>query len=106
MVIHVPAFAIVEISCALARKLRNSAEGERLAALMIHATFAVEQDVNAALLCKAMASGSSKFLRGADALYVATAEIVGCDLVSWDSEHIQRAGALSPDEWVAANPLS
>lgn len=47
---------------------------------------------------------TSRFLRGGDALYVATAEIAGCVLVSWDKEHIQGAGALSPDDWVIANP--
>jgi len=31
IVIHVPAFARVEVACALARKLRNSDQGERLA---------------------------------------------------------------------------
>lgn len=102
--IHVPAFALVEVACALGRKLRDGAKGQRLANLIFNTTTAKQHAVNAALLGKALAVGSSKFLRGADALYSATAEIVGCDLVSWDNEHIQRAGAVSPDHWVIANP--
>ena len=34
----------------------------------------------------------------------ATAEVLGCGLVSWDKEHLKRAGALTPDDWMAANP--
>lgn len=104
VVIHVPAFALVEVACALGRKLRDGAKGQRLANLIFDTTAAKQHAVNAALLTKSLAIGSSKFLRGADALYSATAEIVGCDLVSWDKEHIQRAGAVSPDHWVIANP--
>jgi len=104
VVIHVPAFALVEVTCALARKLRNAAQGQRLANLIIDASAAEQHAVNATLLSKSLAVGSSKFLRGADALYAATAEIAGCALVSWDKEHIQRAGAFSPDDWMIANP--
>jgi hypothetical protein len=28
----------------------------------------------------------------------------GCPLLSWDSELIARGGALSPRDWLAANP--
>ena len=102
--IHVPTFALVEVACALARKLRDSARGQRLANLILNASAAKQHAVNATLLARSLNIGSSKFLRGADALYVATAEIAGCALVSWDKEHIQRAGAFSPDDWVLANP--
>lgn len=101
---HLPAFAGVEVACALARKLRNAPQGQRLARLIFEASGAKEHPVNATLLGKALAAGTSRFLRGGDALYVATAEIAGCVLVSWDKEHIQCAGALSPDDWVIANP--
>jgi len=104
VVIHLPAFALVEVACALARKLRDAARGQRLAHLIFEATEAKQHAVNATLLAKALAIGSSGFLRGADALYSATAEIAGCVLVSWDHEHLDRAGALSPDDWVIANP--
>lgn len=51
------------------------------------------------MLAKTMALGTTKFLHGADALYSATAEIVGCALVSWNRAHLQRADALTPDDW-------
>jgi predicted nucleic acid-binding protein len=102
--IHVPAFARVELACALSRKLRNAARGQRLASLALAAAHAREHPVNAALLARALSFGASRFLRGADALYCATADLVGCDLVSWDEEHIERAGALTPQDWLIANP--
>jgi len=103
-IIHVPAYARVEVACALARRLRSATKGQRLANLVLAAANANEHPVNAALLAKAVSFGTAKFLRGADALYSATADLAGCDLVSWDKEHIQRAGALTPDEWVIVNP--
>jgi predicted nucleic acid-binding protein len=103
IVIQVPAFARVEVACALARKLRNSLQGERLANLVFKTAGAKEHPVDSMLLAKTL--GTAKFLRGADAMYSATAEIVGCALVSWDKEHLKRAGALSPDDWLVANPL-
>jgi predicted nucleic acid-binding protein len=104
VLIHVPAFARVEVACVLARKLRNSLQGERLASLLFKATGVREYPVNATLLAKASSLGTTQFLRGADALYSATAVMVACDLVSWDKEHLQRAGALTPDGWLIANP--
>jgi predicted nucleic acid-binding protein len=105
IIVHVPAFARVEVACALARKLRNPLQGERLANLVFQTAGAKEHPVNSVLLAKAVALGTTKFLRGADAMYSATAEIVGCALVSWDKEHLQRTGALTPDDWLLANPL-
>ena len=57
VVIHVPAFALVEVACALARKLRHAARGQRLAELVFNATAAKQHAVNASLLTKALAIG-------------------------------------------------
>ncbi len=100
-----PAFARVEVACALARKLRNSVQGERLANLVFKTAGAKEHPVDSMLLAKSLILGTAKFLRGPDAMYSATAEIVGCALVSWDKEHLNRADALTPDDWLVANPL-
>ncbi|NQW99681.1 hypothetical protein HQ447_03410 [bacterium] len=78
--------------------------GVRLTGLAFKTAGAKEHPVNAALLAKALSLGTTKFLRGADALYSATAEIVGGDLVSLDKEHLERAGALTPGDWLIANP--
>lgn len=102
--LHVPALAKLEVACALARKLRDSAEGERLANFVLNATNAKEQAMSTALLAKSLSIGTAKFLRGADAIYIAAAELLRCNLISWDKEHLQRAGAWKPDDWLDANP--
>jgi predicted nucleic acid-binding protein len=48
--------------------------------------------------------GTSQFLRGADALYATTAQQSQGPLISWDNEHLQRAGGITPTDWLAANP--
>jgi predicted nucleic acid-binding protein len=102
--VYVPAFARLEVACALASKLRNSLPAERMANLVFKTAGAEEHPLNATLLAKALSIGTTRFLRGADALYSATAELTACELVSWDKEHLKRAGALTPDEWLLANP--
>lgn len=104
IVVHVPAFARVEVACALARKLRDPGQAERLVNLLFETSGAKEHPVNAALLDKALTIGITRFLRGADALYCATAALVSCELVSWDNEHLRRASARTPDDWLLSNP--
>jgi hypothetical protein len=64
IILHVPAFARVEVACALARKLRNSLQGERLANLVFQTAGAKEHPVNSVLLAKALTLGTTKFLGG------------------------------------------
>jgi predicted nucleic acid-binding protein len=48
--------------------------------------------------------GAHQLIRGADALYVAASSLTGAPLISWDAELVRRAGALTPQDWLAANP--
>lgn len=102
--VHVPAFGLTEIACALSRRLRDPVVSRNLAIRGLAAVRAVELPVDATFLAHATLSGTRDFLRGADALYAAAAEMTGGILVSWDGEHRSRAGALTPTEWIAANP--
>jgi predicted nucleic acid-binding protein len=47
---------------------------------------------------------TSQFLRGADALYAAVAQQSQSQLISWDDEHLKRAGGTTPTDWLATNP--
>jgi predicted nucleic acid-binding protein len=47
--------------------------------------------------------GCRVFLRGADALYAATARVTRTPLIAWDRELIERAGALTPEQWLAGS---
>ena len=62
--------------------------------------------VDARLIGQSVLLGTDSFLRGADALYAAAAQLAEATLVSWDDELIQRAGAFTPAAWLAANPPS
>lgn len=99
-----PAFVLVEIGCALARRTQSAAAG-RLAVerLRQHPLLSL-QPLDDMLLAAAIRLGVHQLLRGADALYAATAELSGAQLVSWDEELIQRAGAVTPADWLAAGP--
>ncbi len=102
--VSIPAFAVTEVACALARRLRVPAAGRQLAKRGFAALKARELPMDAAFLTRSTVSGTDHFLRGADALYAAAAEMEGGALVSWDGEHQKRAGALSPAAWLVANP--
>lgn len=104
--VYVPAFARVEIACALSRRRRDAAAGERLAAQGLAGLRAQELPVDGALLAEALQCGCRNFLRGADALFAATAILTASTLVSLDAEHLTRAGAVSPSAWLAGNPAS
>lgn len=102
--LHGPTFVTVEVACALARRAGDPAIGalvdERLRAhpkLRLH-------PVDERLLEMAREIGVQQMLRGADALYAAAAMIVEAPLVTWDDELVTRAGGLTPERWLAAQP--
>ena len=98
-----PSYVVLESVCALARRVGDSAiaqaAGEKMAE---HPALRLEP-LSEVLLAAAGQLGVDRRLRGADALYAATAERLGCPLLSWDSELITRGGALTPRDWLAAN---
>ena len=100
----IPAFAVAEVACALARKHRNAAVARQLTSAMLTPGSVAHVPVDARLLGISVRLGTGAFLRGADALYAATAHLTGGALVSWDNELIQRTGALTPTAWLVANP--
>jgi predicted nucleic acid-binding protein len=102
--VTLPSYALVEVSCSLARRLRNSAKGRRLARGIMHPTMAQSFAIDDGLLNETEQTGTDLFLRAADALYAAVALISNSTLVSWDNEHINRAGGLTPTSWLLANP--
>jgi predicted nucleic acid-binding protein len=102
--IHAPAFARVEIGCALARRIRDAAAARRLAHAMLAGAQVADVAIDTALLARALHAGTAAFLRGADSLFVATAQAMEAALVSWDDELLRRGGAVTPSDWAAANP--
>ena len=102
--IVVPAFAVVEVACALPRKVSGTARGRELANDILSSANIDQRPVDETLLSAAHQVGTSTFLRGADALYAATAQLTGAQLVSWDNELVRRASAMTPTAWLDSNP--
>ena len=100
----VPAFTSIEVACALARKLQSPALGRRLSEQVMALRVMVYVPVDDDLLQEAWRTGTAQRLRGADALYAATAQMSGAQLISWDRELVERAGALTPTAWLDATP--
>jgi predicted nucleic acid-binding protein len=99
--IALPAFAPLEVACALARRTRNAEGARELAARLLQLSSLEVHEVNVAFLERAGLLGTNAFLRAADALYAAVAERTAGRLVSWDGELIDRAGGMTPDAWLA-----
>jgi predicted nucleic acid-binding protein len=99
----IPEFAVAEVACALSRKYRDPVRARRLALEIVSRGPVEHVEIDTVLLGETLHRGTTAFLRGADALYLATAHLTGTTLVSWDNELVQRAGALTPTDWLAAN---
>lgn len=98
-----PSFVVLESICALARRVRDPRFARAAGAQMIEHPALHLEPMSDALLAEAVRLGVPSTLRGADALYVATASRLGCLLLSWDRELIERGGAQSPRDWLATN---
>lgn len=98
-----PEFARLEVACALARRLRDGAQGQMLAQSLMRRMVTSEVAMTSDFLADAEQLGTRQFLRGADTLYAAVASQSQTQLVSWDNEHLQRAQGITPIEWLEAN---
>ena len=99
-----PSFVVLESVCALGRRIGDPQKARAAGAKMTAHPSLHFEPVTEALLAEALRLGLDHRLRGPDALYAATAVRLGCPLLSWDLELLERGGALSPSDWLAANP--
>ena len=93
LTIYLPSFAQLEIACALARKRRNAEAGRKLALAILASPQITHIEMDAAFLGQAILIGTQTLLRVADTLYAVTAAIYHTQLISWDAELVNRAGA-------------
>lgn len=99
-----PAFGRTEVACALARRLRDGVQAQQLTHVLMNRMVTSEIAMDTAFLTAAENAGTCQFLRGADALYATVAQQSQSPLISWDNEHLQRAGGITPADWLATNP--
>jgi predicted nucleic acid-binding protein len=95
-----PAFLALESICALNRRLSSPTFAAAAAAQIANHPALYRQPLDEELLADAQRIGVERRLRGADALYLATAVRLGCPLLSWDAELCSRGGAWSPRAWL------
>jgi len=104
LLIYGPEFVVLEVASAVARRLRDPIRGRQAAeVLRTHAGLRLYPH-DEHLMRQALRLGTRQLLRGADALYAATAHLTSAQLISWDNELVRRAGALTPTAWLDANP--
>ena len=99
----VPDFAELEVACALSRRMRDGDRGTALARRMVESPVVTLYPMQSSLMRRAVETGTRRLLRGGDAIYAALAAATGGELVSWDEELIQRAGAMTPAAWLERN---
>jgi predicted nucleic acid-binding protein len=93
-------FAVVEIACALARRLRDASRGRVLTEQMLRSPLIEVHPLIPSLISAAIELGTRKLLRAGDSLYAALSHQLGGEVVSWDDELIRRAEALDPVQWL------
>jgi predicted nucleic acid-binding protein len=94
--VRVPAHALIEVACALTRRLGSPEQGRALALSLFKALRCRQLPLDSVLLSQALELGTTHLLRSGDALFVAAAYRIGETLVSWDAELIKKKLACPP----------
>lgn len=101
-----PALILAEASAAITRRT-----GDTVAAMNLVALIKNFAGMNLVAVAEALAERAAQIaadcrLRGADAVYVATAEEFTTTLVTWDGNMLQRGAAvvatMTPEDWLQA----
>jgi predicted nucleic acid-binding protein len=98
--LYSPSFVLVEVACVLARRLRDPSAGLRAASGIVADHLVQLLPLDDVLLSLAADIGTQRFLRGADALYAATAQLTGSAIITRDQELIRRADGMTPTDWL------
>lgn len=104
--LHQPGLFVIEICATIARRTRNRRLAMAAGEAVITLPYLTIHPLNHDLAATASEVSATCALRGADAVYVATARHSGSTLLTLDAEVRERAGTvatvLTPDEWLAA----
>jgi predicted nucleic acid-binding protein len=95
----IPAFGIVETGCAIARRTGSRAIAEEATRTLARNARLSVVPTHDQIVALALDIGIERRLRGADAVYAATAAHVGGRLITWDRELLERADARTPSAW-------
>ncbi len=103
--LHQPGLFVVEVCATVARRTHNKALALEAGRTTLDAPGLVLHELDHGLAREAAEIAATCALRGADAVYVATARSAGSTLVTLDREVCERAKAMAevrtPAEWLA-----
>ena len=105
--LYCPALVLVECAAAIARQTDQPTLAERMVALIEGFPRLLLVSLDVPLARRAAQIAIAHHLRGADAVYAATARAFDATLITWDAEMLQRVPGvvptLTPSEWVKGN---
>jgi len=105
---HQPVLFVIEICATIARRTGNRDLAVQAGRAALQWPHLVLHELDHAQATDAAGVAATCALRGADAVYVATARSAGSVLVTLDSEMRERGASVvdvaTPGEWLAANP--
>ena len=85
---------LIEVAAVIARLTGSPLEGYRAVRTLRRVPRLRFVDLDDVLHARAIRFAADLHLRGADAVYVATAHLLGVPLVTWDDQQMQRAAAV------------
>jgi predicted nucleic acid-binding protein len=95
-----PELLLVELASALSRRYEDPQAGiDGLRQVSSQESLLLDP-LSGPRLVRAAALGAQFRLRGADAIYAATADSLKAPLISWDVELCSRAGAITPAQFL------
>lgn len=101
--IDLPALALLEVACVLARRLRDPEGARNLAQGLVHLPLVHVHPLDRALLEASLWVGTEAYLRSGDAVYAGLARLREATLITWDQD-LRRLGGMTPEEWLATPP--
>ena len=103
--LHQPALFVIEVCATIARRTRDRALALAAGEATLASPYLTLYPLDHALASDAAEVAAECALRGADAVYVATARYAGSMLLTLDAEVRERAAGVvtvqTPDEWSA-----
>lgn len=103
--LHQPGLFVIEVCATIARRTRSRALAMAAGEATLASPYLTLYPLDHGLAAAAAEVAATCALRGADAVYVATARQAGAILLTLDAEVRERAGAITavrmPVEWVA-----
>ena len=101
--LHQPGLFVIEVCATIARRTRDRTLAMAAGEATLAAPYLMLYPLDHALALEAAEVAATCALRGADAVYVATARHAGATLLTLDAEVRDRAGGVvavrTPEEW-------